>query len=82
MADDRNGFIEALDAALQSSDTPTWIKPILLRMRDDHTDLREHLDWHDRLRGVAWKVGLPILGLVLWPVVQELLRWLPTVISP
>ena len=59
---DRNGFIEALDTALQHAETPVWMKPVLLKLRDDHGDLREHLDWHRRWRGVLGKVGTTALG--------------------
>ena len=61
---DRNGFIEVLDAALQCAETPIWIKPVLLKMRDDHTDLRDHLDWHSSITGMLAKVGTGVLGAI------------------
>jgi hypothetical protein len=68
-----NGFREKLDLALANAETPEWVKPILLCMRDDHDALERHLAAAESSRlswsKVAWsiieKIMLVIVGWFL-----------------
>lgn len=45
---DANNILEKIDYSLQMEETPHWIIPILLCIRDDHITLRDHLEAHAR----------------------------------
>ena len=68
---DNNGILKRIDDALESPETPGYMVPVLLCIRDDHVRLGEHLDWHSRLNGEAGKILVGVLSalalmLVVW----------------